>query len=329
MILRSVRFRKEPVDPSSGRDDSEYFDGAATIPGVRRAMEREAKRGRYYLEEKLNQVVPSDVTDTRIDSPYVWELPLIKYIQKRGGFRFSQPVTLIAGDNGSGKSTFLEGLALNLNFSVAGGRYGDPDASKGTNTESALSHYMLCDLGEPILRGFYLRSESHMKLLENESGARVRAGRNHLDVSHNLMERSHGESIYDVLLESVDGKGLYILDEPEAGLSIVRQMALLAEIQQAVERGAQFIIATHSPIFLAARHSQIVELGLGGDGDVNFPQWEETETVRATREFMDDPQGSLDLIFGDSLHPDFAGASAAASRQDTDEANDPDHQDSK
>ena len=103
-------------------------------------------------------------------------------------------------------------------------------------------------------------------------------------------------------------------------------MALLAEIEQAAARGAQFIIATHSPILMAARQAQIIEMV---DGEVSFPHWEETEAVRATREFLDDPHGALDLVFGDSLHPDFAGASAAARHHDADEADNPDDQHSK
>jgi predicted ATPase len=326
MIVRSIKFLSRPRSPLDVAESSKYFDGAATIPGVRRALIREQERGAKELDWKLDQVVPADESGQRVNSEWAWKLPLVKYIKSRGGMRFSEPVTLIAGDNGSGKSTFLESVALNLGFSVVGGRYGDSDAIKTTGTEPALSWYMLCELNEPILRGFYLRSETHMGMLANESGKKAADGRNHLDPSFDLSSRSHGESIFDILGEHVDGKGLYIFDEPEAGLSVVRQMALLAEIEQAAARGAQFIIATHSPILMAARQAQIIEMV---DGEVSFPHWEETEAVRATREFLDDPHGALDLVFGDSLHPDFAGASAAARHHDADEADNPDDQHSK
>lgn len=326
MILRSIKFLSRPRSPQAVAESSQYFDGAATIPGVRRALIREQERGAKELDWKLDQVVPADESGQRVDSEWAWKLPLVKYIKSRAGMRFSEPVTLIAGDNGSGKSTFLESVALNLGFSVVGGRYGDSDAIKTTGTEAALSWYMLCELNEPILRGFYLRSETHARMLDNESGKKAADGRNHLDPSFDLNSRSHGESIFDILGEHVDGKGLYIFDEPEAGLSVVRQMSLLAEIEQAAARGAQFIIATHSPILMAARQAQIIEMA---DGEVSFPRWAETEAVRATREFLNDPHGSLDLVFGDTLHPDFAGASAAARHYDTDETDNPDDQHSK
>src|SRR5699024_8188821 len=84
----------------------------------------------------------------------------------------------------------------------------------------------------------------------------------------------------------------------------------------AVARGAQFIIATHSPIVLAARSAHIVEIG---EEQVGYPAWEETEAVRATREFLADPRAATDLIFGDCLHPDSPRASAAARGQDPEE----------
>ena len=320
MILRSLKFLSHPELPQEAAEQSPYFDATATIPGVRRALEREYNRGTQQLHRKLNQVVPADSSGQRMDSPWAWKLPLIKHLKTRGGMRFSHPVTLIAGDNGSGKSTFLESVALNLGFSVVGGRFGNPDAPKTTGSESALSWYIRCELDEPIMRGYYLRSETHWNLLAIESATNEAAGRNHLDTTVDLERRSHGESIFDVLGESIDGKGLYILDEPEAGLSVVRQMALLAEIEQAVARGAQFIIATHSHIVLAARSAQIVEIG---EEQVGYPAWEETEAVRATREFLVDPRAATDLIFGDCLHPDSPGASAAARGQDADEANRP------
>src|SRR5699024_1105163 len=118
-----------------------------------------------------------------------------------------QPVTLLSDYNGSGKSTCVEAVSLNLCFSVIGGRYGNSDAPKATGTEAALSWYMLCELNEPILRGYYLRSETHALMLAIDSDPKEAAGRNHLDPELDLSRRSHGESIFDVLGEHVDGKG--------------------------------------------------------------------------------------------------------------------------
>ncbi|WIM72168.1 AAA family ATPase [Corynebacterium suedekumii] len=104
---------------------------------------------------------------------------------------------------------------------------------------------------------------------------------------------SHGESVLSVLGDHVDGAGLYIFDEPESGLSVVRQMALVAEIQQAVQRGGQFIIATHSPIMLAVPDATIVEITEDGMVETVY---DEAEAVVATREFLEDPEGTLKYI---------------------------------
>ncbi len=98
-----------------------------------------------------------------------------------------------------------------------------------------------------------------------------------------------------VLAEQMEGAGLYIFDEPESGLSIVRQMALVAEIDQAVKRGGQFIIATHSPIMMAIPDASIIEITEKGISETVF---EEAEAVLAMREFLEDPQGTIRYILG-------------------------------
>ena len=104
-----------------------------------------------------------------------------------------------------------------------------------------------------------------------------------------MQQRSHGESILDLVAEHVHGEGIYLLDEPEAGLSVIRQMALLAEIHHAAGRGAQFVIATHSPILPAVPGAQIVEINEAGLTPASF---EDLESVAATREFLADPAGT-------------------------------------
>ncbi|WP_246817668.1 AAA family ATPase [Corynebacterium sp. HMSC06D04] len=130
-------------------------------------------------------------------------------------------------------------------------------------------------------------------MLEAANSPDERAGRNTLPREVDLEHRSHGESVFDVLGEHIDGRGLYILDEPEAGLSVVRQMALVAEIHQAAERGAQFLIATHSPILLAVPGADIVELGDAGFERISF---DAAEPVAATREFLEAPEETIKFL---------------------------------
>jgi predicted ATPase len=85
--------------------------------------------------------------------------------------------------------------------------------------------------------------------------------------------------------------GLYLLDEPEAPLSPMRQLAFVALIKHAVEdEGAQCIIATHSPIILAIPHATIYSFD---GGTVQPIAYDDTEHVRLTRDFLNRPDQFL------------------------------------
>lgn len=226
----------------------------------------------------------------RPGSAYVWQLPITRYLQEFGKIDFRSPVTFFAGENGAGKSTLLEAIALSAGFSGRGGPL-QPEEVRGTNTESELSHWLALRFDETLLRGYYLRNETHFDLLRDE--ATRAAGRNNLARGVDLMKRSHGESVFDVLGEYVDGRGLYLMDEPEAGLSVIRQMALLAEIDQAVQRGAQFLIATHSPILLGTPGAQILQFDDFGVQDVAY---RDTDAYRATQEFIEAPEAVAEFL---------------------------------
>jgi predicted ATPase len=94
--------------------------------------------------------------------------------------------------------------------------------------------------------------------------------------------RSHGEAFMDVM-QGFIGDGLYLLDEPEAALSPNRQLAALAVIDDLVKGGAQFIIATHSPILLAYPRSKILSFDATGISEVAY---EDTEHYAVTRDFL-------------------------------------------
>ncbi|MDN6099815.1 AAA family ATPase [Corynebacterium flavescens] len=221
---------------------------------------------------------------------FLLDLPCVSYLVDLPHFALRQPVTCFVGDNGIGKSTLLEAIALNLEFDARGGRIADPAR---VNRDSPLARNLRCTVKENLQRGYFLRAETHSELLEAGSTEEERGGRSRLDPNIDLHSRSHGESLFDVIEEHVSGTGIYIFDEPEAGLSVVRQMALIAEIYQAVERGGQFIIATHSPILLGYPGADIVELNSLGFERIDF---DSAEAVAATREFLEDPRGSVDYI---------------------------------
>ncbi|MDO5031328.1 AAA family ATPase [Corynebacterium sp.] len=219
---------------------------------------------------------------------YVQELPAMQYLKDLPYFEFRAPVTFLVGDNGAGKSTLMEAIAVNLGFSSFGGRL-EP-LERGTHGASSLGYAIQCALTENLHRGYYLRAETHDTMLKASDTAEERGGWSILGPGHALSSRSHGESVLDIVLEHVRGRGLYLFDEPESGLSVVRQMALLVEMKQAVDYGAQFIIATHSPFLLAYPGADIVELGQSGFERIAFA---EAEPVVAARELLLDTEGTL------------------------------------
>jgi len=97
-----------------------------------------------------------------------------------------------------------------------------------------------------------------------------------------------------VLLHKVKGKGLYLLDEPEAALSPNRQLAALRVIHQLVQDQSQFIIATHSPILLAYPNAKILLFDGTGMSEVAY---EDTEHYAITRDFLNHYPRRLEQLF--------------------------------
>jgi len=111
-----------------------------------------------------------------------------------------------------------------------------------------------------------------------------------------LHQRSHGESFMTLLTTKFRGKGLYLLDEPEAALSPSRQLAALSAIHQLVEDESQFIIATHSPILFSYPRAKIMLLNSTGITEVSY---EDTEHYAVTRDFPNNYPRRLEMFFAD------------------------------
>ena len=116
-----------------------------------------------------------------------------------------------------------------------------------------------------------------------------------------LHEQSHGESFLSIAMHRLGPGGLYLLDEPEAALSPMRQMSLLAILHRLTRAGSQLIIATHSPILLAYPEAAILQFGAGG---IERVAYEETEHYRVTRDFLNRYPRMLDVLFGDEAAED-------------------------
>ena len=227
------------------------------------------------------------VESIREDS-YIRQLPVVRHLEEFDALRFTTPVTCFVGDNGSGKSTLIEAIAIAAGFDAAGGPLRELDFRGVIHpTHSTLSKWIHLRGKDIPVRGYFLRAETHYDTVT------IFDSREEEERSRHAM--SHGESVLSVLEDQVDGPGLYIFDEPESGLSVVRQMALVAEIHQAVKRGGQFIIATHSPIMMAIPDAAIIDITEDG---LEETVYEEAEAVVATREFLEDPHGTIRYILG-------------------------------
>ncbi|EJE50925.1 putative ATPase [Acidovorax sp. CF316] len=212
----------------------------------------------------------------------------IPAIRDMGRMEFHPDVTFLVGENGSGKSTLLEGIALALGYSPEGGTRNFSLSSAGS--ESSLHEVLrLARSFRQPKDGYFLRAESFFNVATymDEVGYLDGYG------GKSLHARSHGEAFMALLTHKFEGKGLYLLDEPEAALSPNRQLAALSAIHQLVEDKSQFIIATHSPILLSYPHAKIILFDGTGLSEVAF---EDTEHYAVTHDFLNNYRARLDRL---------------------------------
>lgn len=227
--------------------------------------------------------------DADIDhESYPFSIPAVKEL---GNIDFHPNVTFFVGENGSGKSTVLEGIAVALGFGAEGGTKNVQ--FRTADSISPLHDSLRLARGVPAPRdGYFLRAESFFNVATymDETGYLEGYG------GKSLHTQSHGESFMAVLLNKLRGNGIYLLDEPEAALSPNRQLAALSAIHQLVEDHSQFIIATHSPILLSYPHAKIIQFDRSGISEVAF---EDTEHFAVTRDFLNNYPRRLEQLFRD------------------------------
>lgn len=200
-----------------------------------------------------------------------------------GGIDLAPGVTFLVGENGSGKSTVLEGVALAYGFSPEGG---SNQARHSTRpSESPLSDWLEIQRGVGASRwGFFLRAETmhafYTYLEDNPSTGPE-------PVFH---EMSHGESFLAILDTRFDRPGFYCLDEPEAALSFSSTLALMATLQRIALHGGQVLCATHSPVLASLPGARVLELGEWG---MRETRWEDLELVHHWRAYLDSPRRYL------------------------------------
>jgi predicted ATPase len=190
---------------------------------------------------------------------FPFNIPAVRELQS---IEFHADVTFFVGENGSGKSTMLEAIALALGFGIEGGTLNNRLLNTSGEHTRLADHIRMSRSTRRPKDGYFLRAESFCKKLH---------------------ARSHGEAFMSVLLDKFRGNGLYLLDEPEAALSPTRQLAALRAMHQLVQDQSQFIIVTHSPILLAYPGAKILAFDGNGIAEIAY---EDTEHYAVTRDFL-------------------------------------------
>ena len=219
-----------------------------------------------------------------------FDLPAVRALED---LRFDAPVTFLVGENGAGKSTLVEAIAWALGFDAQGGTTGS-EMGPRQRGDDELGRALELELGPRKPReAYFLRAESFLTV-----AARVDASEL-VDAygGVSLNEQSHGESFLAFAGSRFGGEMLYLLDEPEAALSVSSALAFVGVMHRAARAGAQFIVATHSPILLALPNARIYELDDAGAGEVS---WEACDPTRLMRAFLDAPERFLREVVDDA-----------------------------
>lgn len=213
---------------------------------------------------------------------YPFSLPAVA---KLNNIHFHPAVTFLVGENGAGKSTLLEAIAVSWGFNPEGGSHNFRFSTR--DSHSSLSDYLRLVKGIHRPKdSYFLRAESFFNVATEIERLDQGPGGPPLINSYggnSLHEQSHGESFFTLLMERFRGKGLYLLDEPEAALSPTRQMAMISRMHELVNEQSQFIIATHSPIIMAYPNAQILLVNEDGIQPVEYT---ETEHYSVTKDFL-------------------------------------------
>jgi len=214
-------------------------------------------------------------------------------------------VCLLAGENGTGKSTLLEALAAHYGFGLEGGNrnFGN-DSTKSNHSVNPLVRALRLSFDRRTGAGYFLRAESwfntvsYMDKLDEEPSFAPPISASY--GGRSLHTRSHGETFFTLLDLKFRRNGLFLLDEPEAALSPQRQLSFLVLMHDVLKKykDAQFIISTHSPIILGYPDAQILSFD---DGQIHEVEYEDTMSLQIVRQFVNDRERFLHELLKQDL----------------------------
>jgi predicted ATPase len=224
---------------------------------------------------------PERVTDP---TAYPFCLP---FLRQEFELNFDKPITIIVGENGTGKSTLLEGIAVLAGYDEAGGGKGYRPVDHSSAIEEMggqLSKALRASWLPKITKGWFFRAESFFSVARylDEVGS----------PDADFLSHSHGEGFMRFFEERCQKQGIFIFDEPESALSPARQIEFLKLMQRMENSGiCQVVMATHSPMLMAYPNARLLRLTKGGLAPVTV---EETDHFRLMREFCQDPTGFVE-----------------------------------
>ena len=249
---------------------------------------------------------------------FPFNLPII---QSLGKIEFTSSVTFFAGENGSGKSTLLEAIACAAGSITVGSESVNTDTSLASIRE--FSKHLQLSWQKRTRRGFFLRAEDFFGYAKGLNQTQQELGSDLNSVDHEYIGRSqeainlakgvysgqiheikrrygngldsgsHGENYLTLFQSRFVPNGLYLLDEPEAPLSPMRQLAFLALLKGMVAQDAQFIIASHSPIIMAFPGASILSFD---SSQIHRIDYNSLEHVSFTRSFLNNPNAYLNHL---------------------------------
>jgi len=246
--------------------------------------------------------------------PFPFTIPALQQL----ALSFTASVVFFVGENGSGKSTLLEALALEVGSPTVG----NADARRDPTLQPVrdLADSLKLVWRKRTRQGFFMRAEDFFGYVQrlNQMRAELEADLSWVDEEYagrsdyakglarmpyagelhalkgqygrSLDNYSHGESFLELFQSRLRPGGLYLLDEPEAPLSPLRQLSLLSLLRQAVRDECQFIIATHSPILMALPDAVILSFD---ERPLRPVPYDELEHVVLTRSFLQNPEQYL------------------------------------
>ncbi len=222
----------------------------------------------------------------------------IECIRNLKSLKFPKNITFFVGENQSGKSTLLEAIAICYGLNKDGGtmNYNFSTFDDTSNLSDALT------LFKGVRRAklaYFFRAETFFNVASQSEEYRDEVEEYYYRYygGKSFHKQSHGESFYN-FITTYKENGLYFLDEPEAALSPQKQLSLLIYLKEMVEKGSQFVIATHSPILLGLADCEILSF----DGSEIIPmKYQDTQAYQIYELFINHKDQLLKQLFNDEL----------------------------